>query len=114
MIRAYDLLINANKDDINGETFNAGWENKTVNQIAEDVKEVIGKDVKIKKKVTDDNRSYHMSSKKIKNILNFKTNHTNKDAVRSLKKAFETKLLFNTFENDLYYNIKRMTNINLK
>jgi hypothetical protein len=23
-------------------------------------------------------------------------------------------LLFNTFENDLYYNIKRMTNINLK
>jgi nucleoside-diphosphate-sugar epimerase len=114
MIRAYDLLINANKDDINGETFNAGWENKTVNQIAEDVKEVIGKDVKIKKKVTDDNRSYHISSKKIKNILNFKTNHTNKDAVRSLKKAFETKLLFNTFENDLYYNIKRMTNINLK
>jgi nucleoside-diphosphate-sugar epimerase len=114
MIRAYDLLINANKDDINGETFNAGWENKTVNQIAEDVKEVIGKDVKIKKKVTDDSRSYHISSEKIKNILNFKTNHTNKDAVRSLKKAFETKLLFNTFENDLYYNIKRMTNINLK
>ena len=28
MVRAYKYLIMANKEDVNGEIFNAGWENK--------------------------------------------------------------------------------------
>ena len=85
MLRSYELLINANKDLINGQIFNAGWENKSVNDIASDVRDAIGEGVKIIKKVSNDNRSYHISSEKIKNILNFKTSYTIKDAVIDLK-----------------------------
>ena len=31
MIRAYEAVINADKKLVNGEIFNAGWENKSVN-----------------------------------------------------------------------------------
>ena len=36
-----------------------------------------------------------------------------KDAVNDLKEAFKNRKLTNTFENEFYYNIKRMNNINL-
>ncbi len=113
MLRSYELLINANKDLINGQIFNAGWENKSVNDIASDVRDAIGEGVKIIKKVSNDNRSYHISSEKIKNILNFKTSYTIKDAVIDLKTAFDKKILKDTLNNDLYFNIKRMNNIKL-
>ena len=43
MIRAYEVLIDADKDRVNGEIFNAGWENKSVNEIANTVKKKYGK-----------------------------------------------------------------------
>ena len=114
MLRAYELLIEADENKINGEVYNAGWENKKVNDIALMVKKIIGNDVKIIKTKTDDNRSYHISSQKIKKDLNFDTKFTIEDAVRDLKYAFEKKLLKNTLTDDLYFNIKRMNNLNLK
>ncbi len=114
MLRAYELLLEASSDKVNGEIFNAGWENKSVNEITHTVKDIIGSDVKITKSKTDDNRSYHISSKKIRNKLNFNTKFTIEDAVRDLKEAFEKKLLKDTLNNDLYFNIKRMNNLNLK
>ena len=113
MIKAYHLLIEADSTLVNGEIFNAGWENKSVEQITEIVKNVIGDDVSILRSETNDNRSYHISSKKIQDLLKFKTNFTIKDAVEDLKLAFEKKLLTNTLNNDLYFNIKRMNNIEL-
>ena len=62
--------------------------------------------MKIVKTITDDNRSYHISSKKIKNLLGFKTQFTIEDAVRDLKEAFEKKVFEDTLNNDLYFNIK--------
>tara|TARA_Y100000816_G_C26107950_1_gene589601 strand:- start:5459 stop:6439 length:981 start_codon:yes stop_codon:yes gene_type:complete len=114
MIRAYEVLINADKDRVNGEIFNAGWENKSVNEIANTVKKNMGNDIKITRTSTNDNRSYHISSEKIKNILNFETKFTIDDAVKDLKNAFEKKLLKNTLSNELYFNIKRMNGLNLK
>ena len=60
------------------------------------------------------NRSYHVSSEKIKEVLGFETKYTVKDAVLDLKNAFEKKLLTNTFNDEFFFNIKRMNNINLK
>ena len=77
------------------------------------MKEVIGQDVKIINTKSDDNRSYHVSSKKIRDILGFTTKFTVQNAVLDLKTAFENNILTNTFENELFYNIKRMNNINL-
>ena len=83
-------------------------------EIAEITKQVMGEDVNIIQEKSNDNRSYHISSKKILDILNFRTNLTIKDAVIDLKNAFEKKLLFNTLDNPLYFNIKMMNKINLK
>ena len=67
MLRSYLCLLEADSKKINGEIFNAGWQNMSVNNIAETVKNNIGEDVKIIRSVTNDNRSYHISSEKIKN-----------------------------------------------
>ena len=114
MARAYEFLINAPKDKVSGQIFNAGYENQTVNHLAQLVKRVIGDDVKIKKITSDDNRSYHISSDKIKNVLKFFTEKTIEDAVRDLKDAFDKKILNETLTNEKYFNIKRMNNLKLK
>ncbi len=114
MLRSYLFLLKAKSNLVNGEIFNAGWENRSVNDIANNVKDNVGDDVKIIKTKTDDNRSYHISSEKIKNVLNFKTQFTIGDAVVDLVEAFKKKILLDTFSNDLYFNIKRMQKINLK
>ena len=45
--------------------------NKKVKDIAITVKNIIGEDVEIIKTKTDDNRSYHISSEKIKYLMNY-------------------------------------------
>ena len=113
MIDSYLAILNAEANKVNGEIFNVGYKNQTVNELAYEVKDVIGNDIKIVNTKSNDNRSYHVSSEKIKNILGFETKYTVKDAVLDLKKAFEKKILVNTFDNEMFFNIKRMNNIKL-
>ena len=114
MVDSYLAVLNAEPNKINNEIFNVGFKNQSVNELAEDVVNIIGEDVKIIKTESDDNRSYHVSSQKIKDVLNFETKHTIKDAVFDLKNAFEQKLLTNTFNDEFFFNIKRMNSIKLK
>ena len=114
MVDSYLAVINADPKKINGEIFNVGFKNQSVNELAEDVLNIVGNDVKIIKTKSDDNRSYHVSSEKIKEILNFETKYTVKNAVLDLKNAFEKKLLTNTFEDELFFNIKRMNSLKLQ
>ena len=113
MADAYISLIEADDLVINGKVYNVGYENHSVLELAKTVVKVIGSDVILKKMDTDDLRSYHISSDKIKNELGFLPKRTIKDAVSDLKYAFEKKLLINTLENENYYNIKKMNQINL-
>jgi nucleoside-diphosphate-sugar epimerase len=114
MVRAYDTFITAPASQVSGEVFNVGLENHSVIELANIVKDVIGTDVTLETKDTNDKRSYHISSEKIKKILNFKTNFTIKDAVYDLKIAFEKNLLLNSLIDEKYFNLKRMRSINLK
>lgn len=113
MVDAYIALLKAPKEQIAGEIFNVGFENQTVLELAETVQKVIGQDVKLIATPTNDNRSYHISSKKIAEKIGFHTKYTIEDAVRDLKAAFENGLLPNSFEDEKYFNIKRMNNIHL-
>ena len=113
MVEAYLAVLNASPNKINGEIFNVGFKNQSVNELAFDVKEVIGDDIEIIKTKSNDNRSYHVSSKKIEEILGFNTNKTVKNAVSDLKSAFEKGLLPNSMEDEKYFNIKRMQSIQL-
>ena len=113
MVDSYLAVLDAPSKKINGEVFNVGFKNQSVNELANDVKEVIGSDVKIIHTKSDDNRSYHVSSEKIKEMLGFETKYTVKDAVLDLKEAFEKKLLPNSLKDEKYFNTKRMQSIKL-
>ena len=74
----------------------------------------MGNEVKIHYFNSNDNRSYHISSEKIKRELGYKTIYNIEDSVKDLKQAFEQKKLINCLDNIEYYNIKKMQKINLK
>ena len=114
MVNSYIELINAKNELINGEIFNVGDVNLSVKELAFLVKSVVGDDVNLKFIESDDNRSYHISSKKITEKLGFNLKSSLKEAISSLYDALENKLLDDPLNNPKYYNIKTMQKINLK
>lgn len=114
MVDAYLLLMEAPRNLVAGEIFNAGYENHSVLQLAEMVREVMGDDVKLTITPTNDNRSYHISSDKIFKALGFLPKRSIKNAAEDLRNAFENGLLPNSLSDERYFNIKRMQSINLK
>ena len=115
MVRAYEILLEAPAEKVNGKTFNAGYQNYSVEKIANIVKDTIGdKSIVLEKVPTDDIRSYHISSEKMKRELGFEAEHTIEDAVQSLADAYKKGLIKNGLENPMYYNIKRMKEVKLK
>ena len=98
---------------LKNEIFNVGFENYTVENLAKMVKKNIGEEVKLLYEKTNDNRSYHISSKKISKKLGFLPKKNIEDAIKDLLIAFENKILTNTLENENFYNIKKMQSINL-
>lgn len=114
MVGLYLLLLDLPTENINGKIFNAGYENFKVKDIAQMVKNVIGENVEIITTPTDDHRSYHISSEKIKQDIGFEPTHDLEDAIKDLQRAFKDGLIPNSFEDDRYVNVKRMQNIELK
>jgi nucleoside-diphosphate-sugar epimerase len=101
-------------DAIDGRIFNAGYENRTVSEIAETVRNIVGKDIEIVTTPTNDNRSYRISSEKIRRELGFVPAHTIEDAVRDLAAAFKAGKIPNPMTDIRYYNIKTMQKLGLK
>ncbi len=98
---------------VDGEIFNAGYQNLKVIEIAEIVRNVVGKKVEIRVEPTDDIRSYHISSEKIRRICGFTPKWSVADAVRDLKDAFNSGLVPKPFEDNRYSNIKTMQSAGL-
>lgn len=113
----YTDLLTMPAEKIAGETFNAGYQNHPVGDIAQMVKRVVEQemperapvDVQIQPVV--DMRSYHVSSKKIADRLGFVPRRTLEDAVRDVCRAFKDGRFPNPGE-ERYYNVttlKRLT-----
>mgnify|MGYP001377635684 CR=1 FL=1 len=114
MTRAYLHLLQQPNNKIDGKIFNAGYENKSVIEIASLVKNSLNSNVELKIEKSNDNRSYHVSSEKIKNELGFVSKFTIEDAVLDLINAFRENKFIDPLNNSIYYNIKKMQSINLK
>jgi len=115
MVDLYLLLLELPDARIAGKIYNAGYENYTVRQLAEKVRDVVGPDrVKLITVPTNDPRSYHISSEKIARELGFRPKHTIEDAVRDLVQAFADGRLPNSMTDSRYFNIKRMQEIHLR
>ena len=115
---AVELLINSDKKKVNKEIFNIGYENMSILKIAELVQQVFkkkySKKIEIIRTHSDDNRSYHINSDKVKYKLGFIPKFTITDAIESILDAFESNKIKNSFDNDIYFNVKRMQNLNVK
>ena len=115
-----DVLLNAEDSLVADEIFNCGYENKTIMNIANDVKNIVSKrfpdreEVILKVSENDDKRSYHINSEKIFKKLGFAPKLSISDAVNGLCDAFDKNLLPLSLENDIYYNLKIMKKINAK
>ena len=84
------------------------------------VKKVVEKEypnkgqINIIRSSSNDNRSYHINSEKIKKVLGFEPKKSIEVAIRDLCNAFKQGKIINSFENDLYFNVRRLKKINAK
>ena len=114
MVRAYQVLLTAEDKLVQGETFNCGFQNMSIADIAALVAEIVpefrpySKDIAIEVVPSNDQRSYHVNSDKITRLLGFSPEFTVADAVRDLCEAFEAGLLPNSFTDAEYVNVQRM------
>lgn len=99
-------------DAIDGQVYNVGYENHRVADLADTVRRTVGtllgEDVPIVVTDTNDNRSYRVSSAKIKRELGYQPSHTIEDAVRDLVCAFQAGKVPDAMTADRYYNMKVM------
>ena len=114
MCNLYKMLLELDDAKIAGETFNAGYQNQSIMEIATIVKKVVEEErpdlapIDIVTTPSDDNRSYHINSDKIAEKIGFRPQHTIEDAVRDLMRAFAAEKLPNPQDDDIYYNIRTM------
>lgn len=105
----YVQLLGMPDEMIAGKIFNAGFENQQVLEIAEKVRKVVGKDgLEIITTPSSDNRSYHISSEKIRRELGFEPKHTIEEAIKDLCDAFNAGKIPNPMDDIRYYNIRTM------
>ena len=97
---------------IAGKTFNAGYQNHTVAEIGEIVRGVAVREIpeldpiEVETVPTDDLRSYHISSEKIRRELGFQPKRAVEDAVADLCRAFRDGKIPNSLADTSYYNVK--------
>ena len=114
MTDLYIKTLEWSDEQVDGKTYNAGYDNYKVQEIAEAVRNIVGKDVQIVTTPTDDNRSYHISSEKINSELGFSAQHSVEDAIKDLVAAFKAGKIPDSMTDNKYYNIKVMQALNLK
>ena len=114
---AVERLLETGDGKIANEIFNVGYQNLSIMDIAKLVKRVVEVEFPEKGAIdivttpTDDNRSYHINSDKIRRVLDFVPRHTIEEAVRDLCGAFRDGRLSNSMVDDIFYNVLRMKNL---
>lgn len=120
MVDLYLQLLEEDDAKIAGQIFNAAYQNYTVAQTAEVVRSVVAAEIPERKNLeiittpSDDIRSYHISSEKIRRVLGFHPKRTIEDGARDLMHAMQAGKLPDSLNNIRYFNIKMMKAINLK
>ena len=111
---AVKLLLTAPSDRVRDEIFNVGYQNMSIREIALVVKQVVEEEfpergpIPVETVPSDDNRSYHINSDKVRRMLGYQPKFTVEDAVRELTRSFKEGLLPNSFDDDFYFNVRRL------
>lgn len=108
VIALYERLLGVDSALINARTFNFGFENLTVMQIAECIQgELKDLNARIDRTETTDSRDYHISSRKIVDVLGYQPVSSITQEVAELRGAIE-KGVFPDIDAPQYYNMKSM------
>ena len=108
----YVELLDMPADMIAGKTFNAAYQNHTVAQLGEMVRSIVSREmpelgpIALETVPSNDTRSYHVSSEKIKRELGWAPQRTIEDAVIDLCHAFKAGRIPNPLHDTRYYNVK--------
>ncbi|MBM86662.1 MAG: hypothetical protein CMM47_11655 [Rhodospirillaceae bacterium] len=119
MCELYKLLLTVEDARIAGETFNAGYQNMSIMDIALVVKSIVEAEIperesiRIETTPSDDLRSYHINSDKIARVIGFRPKFSVEDAVRELCVAFREGKLPSSMDDDKYFNVQRMKALNV-
>jgi nucleoside-diphosphate-sugar epimerase len=120
MIDLYTLLLEAPAGQVAGQIFNAAYQNYSVADTATIVHQVVRDEMPEKTEIeivttpSDDKRSYHINSDKIRTVLGFAPRYTIEDAARDLIAAFRAGKLPDPLGSIEYYNIRKMKAIQLQ
>jgi nucleoside-diphosphate-sugar epimerase len=109
---AYLAVLKAEEKRIENQIFNVGVENLQISKIAEIVSNKTGV-TEIDVVETSDLRSYRVDSTKFISEFNFTFNYSVSDAVEEIIEEFNRGLLVDPKHNSLYYNIKRMKELQI-
>ena len=108
MINLYGILVDTDPALINGRTFNFGFENHKVIEIARIIQaELADLNVEIKVTETLDRRDYHISSKKIVSVLGYQPVSSIRAEVANLRTVLQSGV-FPDIDAPEHYNMKFM------
>ena len=113
MCSSYLHLLMSPAEVIHKKIYNIGGRNLTLDDIAHLVQDVVGEDVEILHKETNDNRSYRVDSSKIERELGFVPQFDVRDAISDLAFAYKAGKFQDPLTNPMYTNISRMKELNL-
>lgn len=105
LVDLYTLLIDAPREKIQGEAFNVSHSNASVLQLAEMVRREIDSALPIDVVPSDDQRSYRLTSDKVRERLGFVARNPLELAVRELRDAFQDRRVADSGEA-IYRNVE--------
>jgi len=115
----YVDLLERPREQIAGEIFNAAYENHTVAELGDMVQDVVSREmpelgpIAVETSASDDLRSYHVSSAKIRRQLGWAPKRSVEDAIVDLCRAFKEGKLPGSLSDTRYFNVKRLQEIGL-
>ncbi len=108
----YADLLDLPAERIAGKIYNASYQNHTIAELGETVRVVVTREmphlspIVVEATPTDDIRSYHVSSERIRRELGYLPRRTVEDAVADMCGAFRRGKIPNPLEDVRYYNVR--------
>lgn len=102
----YINLLQSPADDVEGQIFNAAFENTSILKTASKVGKILNNNTKfnIHEDIGTDNRSYKVNSDKLVQTFKYNPSYNAEYAIKKLHKILENKKLINTLDDSKFHN----------
>jgi nucleoside-diphosphate-sugar epimerase len=115
----YAEVLDEPVERIAGKIYNAGYQNRSIADIASIVKSVVEREfpdlgpIELQTTPTDDIRSYRVNSELIAAELGFRARYTIEDAVRDICAWYRVGRFPNALDDPRYYNVRTLKHVAL-